>query len=280
MVDEHQLEVGPVSFRYAVAGSGSPVLLLAGGGGWRLTYDALLEQIAERHTAYVVDPPGQGGTRVVDPDFGYDADAIADALAGFLDAVGIARTAVLGHSWGAGFALRLAELHPDRVERLALLAPGGLDVPDIWEFRVLRLPVIGELAARFTTVAAVRHMMRKSFVHADRLPSEHLLRAAADALRSGPDAARLRRDMLRVERAVRWTDTERDLGRVACPVLILWGEQDRYFPIRLLDRFTRRLPQVEVRVVPDAGHAVHDDVPDQTAALLSQFLGRAPDRTG
>jgi pimeloyl-ACP methyl ester carboxylesterase len=65
---------------------------------------------------------------VLDPSFRADADAIVRSIAGFLDALELERTAIMGHSWGGGFGLRFAELHPARVTRLALLAPGGLDV--------------------------------------------------------------------------------------------------------------------------------------------------------
>jgi pimeloyl-ACP methyl ester carboxylesterase len=209
---------------------------------------------------------------VLDPGFGYDVDAIAHALAGLLDALELRSAPLVGHSWGGGFALRLAQLHPDRVQRLALLAPGGLDVADVWEFRLLRQPVIGELATRFASAASLRHMMRKSFAHPDRIPSGTALREAARMMRSAPDAAALRRDMLRVERQVRWTDTERDLHQVLCPTLILWGDRDRYLPVRLLDRFTRRLPDVESHVLPGCGHSLHDDCPDKVYPRLTGFL--------
>jgi pimeloyl-ACP methyl ester carboxylesterase len=205
------------------------------------------------------------------PSFGYDADAFARSLADFLD--GLPAAAVVGHSWGGGFALRLAQLYPGRVGALALLAPGGLDVADVWEFRLLRCPLIGEIATRYTSAASVHHMLRKSFVHPDRMPGEDLIRAAARQMRSGQDAAALRRDLLRVERAVRWADTERDLDRMQCPTLILWGELDRYFPARLLTRFTSRLPDVEAhtlgglrafapRRLPRAGVPALDPIPD------------------
>jgi pimeloyl-ACP methyl ester carboxylesterase len=124
-----------------------------------------VDELAASHTVYALDPPGQGGTRVLDPGFAYDVDAVADSIGDFLDAVGLSTVALVGHSWGGGFALRVAELHPERVTRLALLAPAGVDVPDVWEFRLLRLPVVGEIATRFTSVASMRHMMRKSFAH-------------------------------------------------------------------------------------------------------------------
>jgi pimeloyl-ACP methyl ester carboxylesterase len=123
-------------------------------------------------------------------------------------------------------------------------------------------------------------MLRKSFVHPDRMPGEDLIRAAARQMRSGPDAAALRRDLLRVERAVRWADTERALDRVQCPTLILWGEHDRYLPARLLARFTSRLPDVEAHTLAGCGHSLHDDCPEQVYPLLTRFLTSNIGRSG
>jgi pimeloyl-ACP methyl ester carboxylesterase len=272
VVEQRTLDTPAVRFRYAVTGAGPPVVLVPGSGGWELTFHRTITALAARHRVFALDPPGQGGTRVLDPAFGYDADAVARSLGDFLDGVGLPATAVVGHSWGGGFALRLAQLRPERVSALALLAPGGLDVPDVWEFRLLRRPLIGEVSTRYTSVASVRHMLRKSFVHPDRMPGEALIRAAARQMRSGPDAAGLRRDLLRVERAVRWADTERDLDRVRCPTLILWGERDRYFPARLLARFTSHLPHVEAHTLTGCGHSLHDDCPEQVYPGLTRFL--------
>lgn len=264
-----------VRFQYAVAGDGPPVVLLPGSGGWRLTFDDMTERLSAHHRVYALDPPGQGGTRVDSPAFGYDVDAIARSIADFLDAVGLPAATFVGHSWGGGFALRFAQLHPERVSRLALLAPAGLDVTDVWEFRLLRLPLVGELATRFTSPASVRHMMRKSFAHPARIPNEGLLREAARQLRSDPSAAALRRDMLRVERAVRWADTERELDQVRHPTLILWGDRDRYLPVRLLDRFARRLPTADIHTLRGCGHSLHDDCPELVYPMLTRFLSSA-----
>lgn len=275
MFEQRVAATAAVRFQYAVAGDGLPVVLLPGGGGWRPTFDDMITRLSAGHRVYAMDPPGQGGTRVTDPGFGYDVDAIAWSVGEFLDAVGLPAAAFVGHSWGGGFALRLAQLHPDRVSGLALLAPAGLDVADVWEFRLLRRALIGELATRFTSPAAVRHMMRKSFAHPDRMPAGDLLREVAQQLRSGPGAAALRRDLLRVERRVRWSDTERDLDRVRCPTLILWGDRDRYLPVRLLITFARRMPTAEIHTLRGCGHSVHDDCPEQTYPLLTRFLAAA-----
>jgi pimeloyl-ACP methyl ester carboxylesterase len=125
---------------------------------------------------------------------------------------------------------------------------------------------------RFASVASARHMLRKSFAHPDRMPGDELIRTPIRQMRSAPDAALLRRDLLRVERGVRWSDTERDLDRVRCPTLILWGERDRYFPVRLLARFTGRLRDVEAHTLANCGHSLHDDCPEQVYPLLTRFL--------
>lgn len=270
------LSTDAVSFAYAKHGAGPPVVLVPGSGGWPLTFSELLPKLAVDHTVYAVDPPGQGGTRVTDPVFSYDVDAVATSLAAFLAGLGLGSAAIVGHSWGGGFALRLAQLFPERVDRLALLAPAGIDVKDVWEFRALRLPLVGELATRLTTTASIRHLLAKSFAHRDRMPDRELMVEAARALRSGPDAAGLRRDLLRIERGVNWRATERGLPRVQGPVTIVWGGDDRFFPVSLLPRFTRHLADADVHVIPGAGHSVHDDRPNEVLPILSAFLQGKP----
>jgi pimeloyl-ACP methyl ester carboxylesterase len=81
--------------------------------------------------------------------------------------------------------------------------------------------------------------------------------------------------MLSVERTVDWATTERDLPLVQSPVLIVWGDRDRYFPVRLLERFTSALPHATAAVIAGAGHSVHDDQPAQTTQLIRQFLADA-----
>jgi pimeloyl-ACP methyl ester carboxylesterase len=150
-----------------------------------------------------------------------------------------------------------------------------MQVGDAWEFRVLRIPLIGEMAVRLAPAASVRHMVRKSFARHDRIPT-HLLADTARILRSGPDSAALRREMLRVERAVDWTQTERDLHLIRCPTLILWGDLDRFLPVHLAARFADEITHAEVHVLAGAGHSVHEDSRREAYPLLNRFLRGSP----
>lgn len=249
MMYEGFVDTEVARFHYSRTGHGPPLLLIPGSGGWRFNFQAMIPVLAQRHAVYALDPPGQGLTGIVEMTFPSGVDDIARSIGIFLDAVGLPRITIVGHSWGGGFALRFAELHPDRVDRLALIAPGGLDVRDVWEFRLMRIPLLGEVAVCLTSAVSARHMLRKSFAHRKRITYNRM----DDVLRArrspGKRLARLR-DMLRVERSVRWADTERDLHRVQLPTLIIWGDQDRYFPVSLIDRFTARLPTAAIHIVP------------------------------
>jgi pimeloyl-ACP methyl ester carboxylesterase len=116
-------------------------------------------------------------------------------------------------------------------------------------------------------------MLRKSFLHRERIP-EALVDDGVREMRSGINRSARLTDLLMVERSVSWADTEGDLRLVHAPTLLLWGAKDRYFPPRLLERFTTRLPTVEHHVLSDCGHSVHDDCPEQTYALLFPSLQR------
>jgi pimeloyl-ACP methyl ester carboxylesterase len=265
------VETAVARFHYSRTGDGPPLLLLPGSGGWRFNFQAMIPVLAQRHTVYALDPPGQGLTEILETTFPSGADDIAGSVGSFLDAVGVSGTAIVGHSWGGGFALRFAELNPDRVSLLALIAPGGLDIKDVWEFRLVRTPLVGEIAVCLTAAASARHMLKKSFAHRERIPYDRVDDLLKEMRSPGKRLARLR-DMLRVERSVRWADTERDLHLVEAPTLILWGDRDRYFSVNLIDRFTARIPIVETHIVPGGGHSLHDDCPEETYEFLLPFL--------
>lgn len=271
-IRESRVLAGGVEFSIGIAGSGPPVVLLPGSGGWRLTFEGLVERLAEHRTVVAVDPPGQGGTVIRDPSFAPGVDSVARSIGALIEALSLTQPVIIGHSWGGGFALRLAQLEPERVGRLALIAPGGLDVPDVWEFRLMRMPGIGELALRFVTRSSVVHMLRKSFADPGRVPLDRV-DAFLRMTRAEPDRAARRRDTLMVERSVDWAETEAHLSAVRMPVLVLWGSADRYFAVSLLPRLVSALPAAEWHVLPGGGHSLHDDLPEQTWALLAPFLG-------
>lgn len=109
-------------------GEDPPALLLHGVGNYGRYWDAFADAVAGRLRLVAPDARGHGDS--AKPADGYaPADFVRDAVA-VLDAYGIARALVVGHSMGGFHATALAGAHPDRVERLVIVDAGPLTLPE------------------------------------------------------------------------------------------------------------------------------------------------------
>src|SRR5258706_3519751 len=105
------------------------VVLPAAGHSWS-DYRPILERFATERRVFALDWPGFGSSAKPAPaDFNYSSRAYAALLPDWLNALGLARMVLVGHSVGGAAALRYAAAHPERVAGLALVAPGGVTPP-------------------------------------------------------------------------------------------------------------------------------------------------------
>ena len=143
-------------FHYIRTGHGPPVVLLPGGTLWTYSYRAVIPQLAKHFTVVAVDMPGQGYTTVKREDFRYDLEAMSGGLESFMDAVGLPRASLVGHSWDGAIALYFAERHPQRVHQLVLIDSPGVDDASSWDFRPLEFPVVGEVIGKLMSRSTFR----------------------------------------------------------------------------------------------------------------------------
>lgn len=262
------LDTGLARFHYLREGSGPPLVLLPGGTAATYAWEPQLKALAASHTVYVVDLPGQGYTQLHDPGFAYDLPAMEAAIGTFLDAAGLARTDLAGHSWSGGWALAYAQSHPERVNRLVLLASSGLDVPDIFSWEILKTPVIGELLVNFGySEEAVRASLPGLFAHQERATPE-----LADAFWRPFTVTENLRSVYELERALDWRRTQNRMANTTHPTLIVWGAQDTVLPSWQAARFAKLMPNTESYVLDGCGHAITLDCPDEVTSLMKAFL--------
>ncbi|WP_068923396.1 alpha/beta fold hydrolase [Planobispora rosea] len=255
-------------FHYVKAGSGSPVILLSPGGTSVIGWKEQVPVLARDHTVYVVDLPGQGYTRLKDPAFAFDLDAMTTAVGAFMDAVGVRRAALAGNSWSGGWALAFAQRHPDRVTRLALLDATGLDLPGTWMWESLKIPVVGELAVKLSTgKSTVRGMAEGMMVNKQRV---------TDQLLDEWWAPMTFHDNIRatylLERRLDWAQTERALPTTRTPALVLWGRQDTVQPVERAHRFAELLPDARLQILDGCGHVPQLDCPEPVNRHLQSFF--------
>lgn len=258
-----------------------PVLLVHGLAGWAENWRYVMPAIAETGRRVVaMDLPGFGQSerprrpRYFDPE----APFYARSAFGVLDALGIARAHVAGHSFGGAIAFTSAVWCPERVRSLTLVAPAGLGGELAQNFRLLTLPGMGLLARLRTTPSIARAVLYSCFHDPSSCPEE----LVTEAVRYGPLTAG---EMVSVLRAtVSFTRGVRDevrgpwverRERYQGPALIVWGREDAILPSSLVGDARRLAPQAEVRVIPSCGHLVMAERPREFLDAFLPFLDRA-----
>lgn len=142
------IDVGGRRVHVVERGAGPPLVLIHGFGGSTHDFEELvLDPLAHTHSVIAVDLFGHGWSERSD-DLHYGWTLWAEQIAGTLDALGIRQAALLGHSMGGAVGAVLAARHPERVERLILADAFYPPLPDEirWPFRLMRTPILGELA--------------------------------------------------------------------------------------------------------------------------------------
>ena len=189
-------------------------------------------------------------------------EAYAERLAAALDALGWQRAHVAGQSWGGALAQRLAVSHPDRVERLVLVAT-------VDPSRFLYLGTTGlRLWMRFPRLArlAVGRAQRVAAAAAGAAPRE-LAHGYVDPLLLPGTAAFL--DRFIAEHA---TSAHLDLGRVAAPTLVIGPLEDRVVHPATTRSVAERIPRARYEAIPGGSHSVASEQPDVVAELMARFL--------
>jgi len=218
------------------------------------------EVLAPALPGYEGGPPLDGFKAIDDWTF-HLADVLADA--------GHDRVEVLGVSLGGWLAVELALRHPQLVERLALVAPLGLHVPN-----APVEPFFGAVAPRgFGGFGEARRLL---FADPDGAPAQRALpddmardqqlrwfTGLAGAARLGWRAPHFQSRLL-----------ARHVHRVACPTTFVFGSVDRLVPHAHADSWQRALPHATVSTIDGAGHAVHAEEPLAVAGALRPADGR------
>jgi len=255
---EETIRVGGVDVHAWVGGRGDSLLVLHGAGGNR-GWTRWLQQVSERFTVWAPTHPGFG--RSGDADWMEGIDDLARFHLWLIDAAGLRRPHVLGHSIGGWTAAEMAAMSPRSIDRLVLVAPVGLK------------PEAGEILDVFYYSPA---QLRELTIHDARTIPEW-----DELFGQSPTPAELEIATRNREMAARLTwkpymhnpRLEHFLPRVTNPALIVWGREDRIVPVACGDQYRRLLPNATLSVLEGCGHLPPVEQPDAFARLVIEFLG-------
>jgi 4,5:9,10-diseco-3-hydroxy-5,9,17-trioxoandrosta-1(10),2-diene-4-oate hydrolase len=265
-----------VHLHYEEAGTGTPVVLLHGGGpgaSGASNFRPNLPVFAERFRTIVVDQPGYGKSDKPPVTGNYFTFA-AGALAGLLDELGLERVHLVGNSLGGGTAVRFALSYPARADRLVLMGPGGLSLnvfaPDPTE-GVKRL---AEFAAppgpsREKMAAFLRTLVFDQRLITDELIDERYAAAAdPEALKAMAAMGASFFDPDTFEDGMLWREAHRLRNRV----LLIWGREDRVNPLDGALVALKMIRRAQLHVFSGCGHWAQLEKFDEFNRLAIGFL--------
>lgn len=237
---QRTIETAAGTAQYVEVGSGPPVVLLHGLDGSSRWWAPTLEALASRHRCIALEfvrfDNWRERSRVPLPRSG-------EFVAALLEALGIARADLIGHSMGAYTACQVAIDRPDLVGRLALITPALLPLADKSPLELVRfIPFYGTITPGFAPTLVT------------------------DAVRTGP--MRWLRSTLEITRAEPLL-----LEKITAPTLLLWGERDPLIPIENGEVVQSRILNAQLRVVPRTRHVPMFEAPAACNAALTEFLG-------
>ncbi|MBI4409667.1 MAG: alpha/beta fold hydrolase [Gemmatimonadetes bacterium] len=266
--------VAGARLHYLEAGAGEPLVLLQGASGGAANWYRVLGPLAAHFRVLALDLPGFGLSDPLNVEAPLGAGG-AEVVSAWLGAAAIERCALVGTSLGGLLALRLAQREPGRVRRLVLLDAVGLGRELPLLVRCAGLPGLGRLLLRPTRSGTAWLFRRLLTSDRSRLDAAHQA-ALIDYLWSSARAG----DARGMARAVRrFADpggqrevlTDAELEALRVPVLVVWGERDRFVPLAHALRAAARIPGAELRILAGVGHSPNWEAPEAFLAAALAF---------
>ena len=241
------------------------VVLVHGFGGDKDNWALLAPLLSRRRRLLALDLPGYGEAPAIPADRA-TLPAQAAHLRAFLDATGVRRAHLVGHSMGGGIVQRLAADAPERVRTLTLLGSmGPKPVPGPLDHALAR----GENLLLPTDLAQTDAYL--AFI-AERLPplprpirlfAVHQTIEARDQLASYFD---------KLHGAKAWPGLPADLSALGMPTRVIHGQLDQVVPLTTAQALAAGLPRTTLHVLPGIGHCPQLEAPRAVARLVDRFL--------
>lgn len=253
---EKHIEHDGVRVVYTVEGDGPSVVLMHG-WGCNTTTLASIEKTALACGRKVVniDFPGHGKSG--EPTRVWGVEEYTACLRTVVEAEGLERPALLGHSFGGRVGILYSSRYPSEVERLILVDAAGIKPRRTWRY--------------YYKVYTFKAMKRLLYLLHGKAAAEDIL-AARRAKAGSADYAKATPMMRAILSRVVNEDLKHCMPAIACPTLLVWGEDDTATPISDARYMERHIPDAGLVSFPGAGHYSFLDRPAQFAAVLRSFL--------
>ncbi|HEX9721966.1 MAG TPA: alpha/beta hydrolase [Candidatus Paceibacterota bacterium] len=241
---ESKITIDDISINYKIAGIGQLILILHGWGSsverWAKVQDMLG---AKGHRVIVLDLPGFGKTPA--PGAVWGVQEYAEFVNRFAQNLGLEKFVLVGHSFGGQIAVQFAVTHPEKTEKLVLVAAAAIRHEP------------GRKAKVLAAIAGVTPRPVKKVV------SLTLTRS---------DYARAQGIMKDIMKKVITQDLSAKLSKIQAPTLIIWGDNDKDTPTEDAHIMHKLIPNSKLEILKGARHRINFEAPDKLAKTIWSWL--------
>jgi pimeloyl-ACP methyl ester carboxylesterase len=267
-----------INFHYVTQGSGPLLLLIHGFPESWYSWREQIPLLAEEFKVVAIDMRGYNLTDKPQKIEDYKVEKLVEDIKALIYAFDEEKATVIAHDWGAAVAWVFAMQEPEMLEKLVIMNcphPAGMfkalktskQLLKSWYMLYFQLPVIpeylmsiGDYKPFAETLAKTSEKPELAFNEEDR---EHFRESIS---MPGANTA-----MINYYRALRYV-SDTDFKKVKAPTLLIWGEKDKFLLKNTIDGIENFVPDITIKLFPDASHWVHRDEPEAVNKALKEFL--------
>ncbi|MES2623655.1 MAG: alpha/beta hydrolase [Pseudomonadota bacterium] len=263
-----------ITLSSASYGAGSPVLLVHGFGASSYSWRNLVQPLSQQQRVITLDLKGAGASPKPRDDQ-YSVYEQARLVRDFVVSNQLDDVQIVGHSFGGAVAiatsLLLAAEHPDMQKSLVLIDSMAYPQRLPYFINVLATPLLGPIAIHVVPDRMQVKQLLDLVYYDDALITDEVIDNYTTML-GQPDA---KYALLQTARQIQPPDLEEfsaQYNTLTLPTLIVWSRDDAIIPLAIGERLHEEIPNSELHVLSQVGHAVQEEAPQLILPMLTEFL--------
>jgi pimeloyl-ACP methyl ester carboxylesterase len=263
-----KIKANDIELYYEIHGAGKPLVLISGLGYPLWQWHRMVPFLAEYFQVITFDNRGVGQSDK--PAGPYTAQMLAADTAGLLDALGIERAVIMGHSMGGFIAQAMALDFPSKVEKLILCSTnfgGPHHIPVTAEAMKVLSDMSSDALTRFKNGLAVSSAPGWAEKNPEMI-AEWIKWRVANPIEPAPYQAQMAIGLGLIPEAAAF---ETKLPRLSVPTLILFGEHDKVVPPANASLLAEKIAGSKIVIFPDAGHFFPIEIAEAASRVVIEF---------
>lgn len=268
------VKVGDYNIHYIEAGKGEPMIMIHGWLCWGAYWKKVIPLVKDRYHVYAPDLLGHGiSDKPLGKEVSYGTDAQAERIIAFMNALGIRKACLVGHSMGGEIAAKVTLAAPDRVSGLVLVCAAGMEeTPKLLPgyikfFRAMHLE--GAAADMLDEAMIRRHVPGLMFYKENTMPDEFVKDVVMTNLKNKTD----RTAMARVTREGLFRNfLDKRCAEIGVPTLVISAKYDIVVQPAMGKHYSSLIPGSQYVCIDRAAHMVPWEQADQVAANIVRVM--------